>query len=180
MDFKLQKLEATIIIQERNMSLDSLKVGRLSTDVYHSGLEHFPIPTVDFVLVKGTKFLLIKRNEGAFNGDWFVAGGRQNRGETQLNALLRIAKRELGLTETDVKRIKFSHPQDVFNPTSTNSDGELPAWHSIWHFHVIEVNPAFVPVLDSTSNGFRWVENLDGISVPAPVRKALKEANLVD
>ncbi len=161
------------------MSLEALKGGRLSKEVYISGLQNFPIPTVDFVIVKGTKFLLIERNEGAFEGYWFVAGGRQNRGETQLNALLRIAKRELNLTSEDVLDIKFNHCQDVFNPASVNSEGELPAWHSIWHFHVIEVNSEFNPVLDSTSSRYLWVDNLKDISVPTPVREALKRSHLI-
>lgn len=161
------------------MSLDTLKVGRLPTDIYHTGLKNFPIGTVDFVLVKGIKFLLIERTEGAFKNEWFVAGGRQNRGETQHDALFRIAERELGAKKEHILDIRFSHNQDVFNPGSTNSEGGLPAWHSVWHFHLVVVAPDFVPKLDSTSSGFRWVENLDGITVSAPVREALQKAHLI-
>ena len=161
------------------MTLHTLKIQRPDGDTYISNLEHFPISTVDFVLTKGKKFLLIKRNEGAFSGEWFVAGGRQERGETQIEALKHIAQREVGLHENDILVVTFSHFQDVFNPASITSGGPLPEWHSIWHFYTIEVPETFEPILDSTSDEFRWVEDLSDITVPEPVLYALTSASII-
>jgi hypothetical protein len=43
----------------------------------------------------------------------------------------------------------------------------------------VEVNDAFQPKLDGTSNKYHWVNSLDGISVPYPVQEALTRAKLV-
>lgn len=159
--------------------LNELQNGKLDWDVYTSGLEHFPIATVDFVLKKGNSFLLIKRDGGAYSGDWFVAGGRQFRGETKNEALLRIAQRELGVREQDIREIIFSHTQDVFNHASTTPAGDLPAWHSIMQFHIVKVNEDFDPVLDDTSSDCMWISTIDTLPVPEPVKRALYLSGLI-
>ena len=141
-------------------------------------MENFPIPTTDFVLRRKEELLLIKRNEGAYAGEWFVLGGRQNRGEKMLDAVRRVADREVGLKPKDVEAILFSHCQDVFNPASTNSDGELPAWHSIWHFYLIEVSDSFEPQLDTTSSECMWFRVDDLPAIPDVVAEALMKAGL--
>jgi ADP-ribose pyrophosphatase YjhB (NUDIX family) len=158
---------------------ETLKTGRLAMSIYITGLQSFPIPTIDFVVKKGKKFLLIQRNEGAFCGTWFVAGGRQNRGEETLEGVLRVAQRELGLRAEEILDVRFSHTQDVHNPASETPAGNLPEWHSIWQFHVIEVNDSFGPKLDSTSNTSIWTETLEGLDVPEPVERALRKAGMI-
>jgi len=163
------------------MALTDLKVGRLSFIDYRMGLKNFPIPTIDFVVIKNHEFLLIKRKEGAYAGQWFVPGGRQERGEKMLDALGRIASREIGLKPEDVISRQFSHCQDVFNHESANSEGGLPAWHSIWHFFKVEVFHSFEPMLDSTSSEYRWftLGTLPEVSVPQVVLDALIEATVI-
>lgn len=161
------------------MKLKQLLTGRLDRETYLTGLNNFPIPTVDFVVVRGDKFLLIKRNEGAFLNEWFVAGGRQNRGETQEEALLRIASRELGLKQNDIINFSFTGCQDVFNPESPTSEGGVPDWHSIWHFYLINVVDTFEPTLDATSDTYIWVKDLSDTTVSEPVSRALKMAKLI-
>jgi len=158
-------------------SLKGLEVGKLSYDLYLVGLESFVICTVDFVLKKGNQFFLIKRNEGAFADEWFVAGGRQNRGENEVEALYRIAKRELGVNENDIISATFSHCQDVFNGAGKNVEGPLPAWHSKWHFYVVEVASDFEPRLDTTSSEGIWFTQPP--PVPEPVHFALKKAKII-
>lgn len=161
------------------MFLENLKTGKLPREVYLTGLESFVISTVDFVLKRGKEFFLIQRGEGAFTGEWFVAGGRQNRGEEEQDALLRVAKRELGVTSDDIVYTTFSHCQDVCNPSGQNSEGPLPAWHSKWHFYVIEVEEGFEPTLDMTSSTGKWFTRLPTEGVPEPVGRALRKAKLV-
>lgn len=157
--------------------LNDLAFGKLPRDIYITGLENFIISTVDFVLKRGNQFFLIRRNEGAFAGEWFVAGGRQNRGESEYVALLRIAKRELGVDVTDIVSATFTHCQDVYNPAGENNEGPIPAWHSKWHFYVIEVRAGFKPNLDETSSIGQWFTTQPPI--PNPVYLALLTAKLI-
>ncbi|MFA5132115.1 MAG: NUDIX hydrolase [Candidatus Paceibacterota bacterium] len=161
------------------MCFKGLVTGRLPREVYISGLENFIISTVDFVLRRGLQFFLIKRKGGAFSGEWFVAGGRQNRGEEELTALHRIAKRELGVNEKDVVTVRFSHCQDVCNPASKNDEGSLPEWHSKWHFYVVEVTPDFKLKLDETSSEGQWFTELPVEGVPEPVIRALRKSGMI-
>ncbi len=158
-------------------SLASLKKAnpKLGTSTYHAGLRNLPIPTVDFIVQRDDgKILLIKRNEGAYAGEWFVIGGRQFIGETVTEALHRIAEREVGLV--DFTSFQFSHRQDTYNPVSTTANGPLPPWHSIWQFHVIRCDQTFKPKLDSTSSDYRWYSMFDLPDVPEPVKEALTKA----
>jgi hypothetical protein len=90
-----------------------------------------------------------------------------------------IAKRELGLSEKNIINTKFIFCQDVFNPSNMTSGGVIHDWHSIWQFHCIEVDNAFEPILDSTSDEYRWVRSLKDVTVPEPVRLALEAAKLI-
>ena len=151
--------------------------GKLDRDIYLMMMLNMPVPTVDFIVRKyfadgSRKFLLIKRNEGAYADEWFVAGGRQFRGESQFQALYRIAKEEIGLAKEQIVNCVFSHCQDTFNPGGDTAGGVLPDWHSIWHFYVIDVVPDFEPVLDSTSRDFQWFDNSE-TNFCKPVTEAL-------
>lgn len=162
-------------------NISKLSVKRLKFSDYVMALSLLPIVTVDFALRKqfadgSCKLLLVRRNEGAYAGEWFVAGGRQHRGESQINALYRIAQAELGLEKQDVLNLQFSHCQDVYNPESENEEGMLPSWHSVWHFYVIDVLPDFIPRLDSTSSDCMWFGIHELPECSEPVKNALGKA----
>jgi len=154
--------------------LESLKVDRLSPEIYLAGLKSLPILTVDFVLQRPDgKILLAIRNEGAYVGEWFCFGGRLERGESDTEALLRVASREVGLTRFEYIKTTFVCFQHVYNPPGRNVDGPLPAYHSVWHFYVIQVRQNFEPRLDKTSETSDWFNPMFPMKLPEPVYKAL-------
>lgn len=57
-----------------------------------------PTPGVGAVIVEDGRLLLICRGRGAYLGHWAVPGGRQRRGETMREAVVREVREETGLT----------------------------------------------------------------------------------
>ena len=59
--------------------------------------EAHPTPGVGAVIVEDGRLLLIRRGRGAYRGYWAVPGGRQRRGETMRDAVIREVREETGL-----------------------------------------------------------------------------------
>jgi len=57
-----------------------------------------PVLTVDGIILKGSKILLVKRAIKPFSGYWVIPGGHVEYGERVEEALKREMKEELGLT----------------------------------------------------------------------------------
>jgi acetyl-CoA carboxylase carboxyl transferase subunit beta len=57
-----------------------------------------PTPGVGAVIIEDGRMLLIRRGRGAYLGHWAVPGGRQRRGETMREAVVREVHEETGLT----------------------------------------------------------------------------------
>jgi len=60
--------------------------------------EIHPTPGVGAVIVEDGRLLLIRRGRGAYLDHWAVPGGRQRRGETMREAVVREVHEETGLT----------------------------------------------------------------------------------
>lgn len=56
-----------------------------------------PIPTIDAIIEKDRKIVLVKRNKQPFKGLWAIPGGHVDYGETVENATIREAEEETGL-----------------------------------------------------------------------------------
>ena len=60
--------------------------------------EAHPTPGVGAVVIEDGRLLLIRRGRGAYQDHWAVPGGRQRRGETMRDAVVREVREETGLT----------------------------------------------------------------------------------
>ncbi len=58
----------------------------------------YPVLTVDGIILKGSKILLVRRAITPFSGCWVIPGGHVEYGERVEEALKREMKEELGLT----------------------------------------------------------------------------------
>ncbi len=56
-----------------------------------------PKPTVDIVILDGTRIVLVKRGREPFKGKWVFPGGFIDHGETAEHAAVREAKEETGM-----------------------------------------------------------------------------------
>lgn len=66
-------------------------------EVWSDIVEHVPIPSVDLLVVSDDGMLLAKRQNEPVKGEWFVPGGRIQKGESLEEAVYRVAREELGV-----------------------------------------------------------------------------------
>ncbi len=155
-----KKLQALMFANDEKLA--QMDKGHLNAEVYRTILANTVIPTDDFILIrhndvlKRYEYLLITRVGGMWSDVRWIFGGRQRIGERSKDALYRLAKREAGLRPEQIKQIEFSHQQDVFNPSSENEEGPLPAAHTRMHVWKMLVPPGFEPILDKTSKDPKW------------------------
>ncbi|MGB4812502.1 MAG: GDP-mannose mannosyl hydrolase [Methylophilaceae bacterium] len=69
----------------------------LNYNTFLKVVESTPLVSVDLLLMRGNEVLLGLRNNRPARSFWFVPGGRILKNETIVNALQRIADKELGL-----------------------------------------------------------------------------------
>ena len=79
-----------------------------------------PILCVDVVLRRNQQYLLVQRAEEPLKGEWWVVGGRVERGECILAAAQRKVYEEVGLTEVDNYRVIGMH-ENAFEDRHTVS-----------------------------------------------------------
>ena len=147
------------------------KAGWLPDDAYRIVLKYVPIPTVDFVIVRGVddrqEFLLGKRVEQPYKGSWFTLGGRIPKGERMDAAVRRHLKRELGIVNAPSQ---FIGCQDVWNPPRMGVRS-----HSIWHIYLVELQECAEVKPNHENAKVKWFRSINP-RWPLPVRQALTRA----
>ncbi|TKX73484.1 NUDIX domain-containing protein [Halorubrum sp. GN11_10-6_MGM] len=73
------------------------RVEWIPDEVWSDIVEHVPIPSVDLLVVADDGLLLAKRQNEPAKGEWFVPGGRIQKGESLEAAVHRVAREELGV-----------------------------------------------------------------------------------
>lgn len=131
-------------------------------------------PTADFVCAREkdgvTEFLLTRRTEKPWQGDWFVPGGRIRPGEHPQVACARNCKRELGF-DPRVESMKFVDWFPLLNPE--DQYGGEPYFTQMTVFKIfLTAEESERVVLDRTANEFRWFRANEPF-LPAPVREIL-------
>jgi len=131
------------------------------------------IPTTDFILtcVHGGKklFMLVRRSEGSWKGQYFVPGGRMAPYSLPDESVRENCQRELGFAP---EKAKFIGHLNVLNPERTK--GRKP-WFSLWHLYTIRVSWKTRLVLNNENADVQWFEHIEP-RFPAPVIQALKMA----
>lgn len=72
-------------------------VHRVPDDVWATVVSNVPIPSVDLLVRTDDGVLLARRQNEPAKGEWFVPGGRVQKGETLHEAVQRVAREELGV-----------------------------------------------------------------------------------
>lgn len=72
-------------------------VARLPSDVWTTVVSNVPIPSVDLVVRTNKGIILARRQNEPAKGKWFVPGGRIQKGEKRVEAVQRVAQKELGV-----------------------------------------------------------------------------------
>jgi ADP-ribose pyrophosphatase YjhB (NUDIX family) len=112
--------------------------------------------TADFIVTqynRGTKeFLLVRRGDTPWKGQFFVPGGRIRFPEVPLQACIRNVKRELGF-EPLPETIRFVGFLPVLNPEGQTGSGP---WFSTWCLHEVELPEGVEIQLDKHGQEFEW------------------------
>lgn len=98
---------------------------------------------------KTNRYLFLLRDDGRYPNTWGLVGGKVERGEGVLQALVREIKEELG---GEIKGAKI-HPVEQY----VSNNGKF-----VYNTFLIKVDEEFVPELNKEHKGFCWVplENL--------------------
>lgn len=72
-------------------------VQRVSDDIWGAVVRNVPIPSVDLIVRTNGGILLARRQNEPAKGEWFVPGGRVQKGEKLTDTVMRVAKIELGV-----------------------------------------------------------------------------------
>lgn len=131
----------------------------IPAEQYKQILEVMPLLCVDVVIKStGGEYLLVKRANEPFKGQWWVVGGRVHKNETLEQAVLRKVKQEIGLTIQTLEPLGYY--EDRFEKNSIKLDSPLHA-----------VSVVFSAVIDD-----QQVLRLDGQSLEWKFFKELPRA----
>ena len=73
-------------------------VTRVPSDIWTTVVSNVPIPSVDLVVRTNQGVILARRQNEPAKGEWFVPGGRIQKGEKRVEAVQRVAQKELGVS----------------------------------------------------------------------------------
>lgn len=118
-----------------------------------------PLVSIDLLLFRGDEVLLGLRNNRPAKGFWFVPGGRILKNETIHQAILRIAEKELGLSnlikDGQLKVTFLGTYEHFYNDCFAGDNGV--STHYVVIAHKIEINDTIVtPIADNQHSELKW------------------------
>lgn len=128
------------------------RIGHIENGAWKTIVRNMPIPSVDLLIKCPTGFLLGKRTNKPAKDEWFIPGGRIQKGEPLEEAVHRIAEEELG-TEVSIDRSLgvYDHFYD------TSDVPESGGKHYIAHAYLVLTSECTVTTDDQHSK-FRVFE----------------------
>lgn len=126
----------------------------IPSEKYQEILSCMPIACIDFLVVYEWRFLLWKRSNIPYKGEWFVPGGRILKGETQNSAFARKLFEETGIRNQDIAKYFLLWIYDtqfignVFDPA-------MPT-HTINITYAIELAQSVKIIPDVQNEWFQW------------------------
>ncbi len=124
--------------------------------IYKAIIQSMPILCVDIVLHAPTKgYLLVKRRNEPLKGEFWVVGGRVQKGETALEAAFRKVKEELGISLTKMRMLGVY--EDFFDKNSMDLD---TLYHTVSLVFHAEIGNFSEIKLDDQSSEWKFFEKL--------------------
>jgi ADP-ribose pyrophosphatase YjhB (NUDIX family) len=134
----------------------------IEDELYKQILERMPIVCVDMLVLNDArdKYLLVKRDREPMKGEWWLPGGRLIRDESPIDAVTRIAEREVGLG------VKLLNPlPQISSYRFPTSPYDSVGVHSVNLGFLVQAAPnaEHLTFIDHTSTSFKW----DRLAYPA-------------
>mgnify|MGYP001608328083 FL=1 len=131
---------------------------KIPEKIYEQVLEHTVISAVDAIIYHQGKVLLSLRKQEPCKGQWWIPGGRQYKGETGEEAVVRKVKEELGL-DVDVKKLvgiyDVSFDKTAFQNVKTGI-------HYVARVYLVQSKEGMSTIqLYPTQTQFRWIEKIE-------------------
>jgi colanic acid biosynthesis protein WcaH len=128
----------------------------LDTQTFKRVIENAPLVSIDLCLICNGQILLCKRRNEPLKGSWFTPGGRIHKNETWQDALLRIAKVELGLADKWVESFSLMGVWDHFYNNSALDQNTSTHYVNLPHYAEFKFAPQIT--LDDQHGEFHWFD----------------------
>lgn len=144
--------------------------GKLPTDRYRQGMEDSPIVTVDVLFLDADKkrILLGLRENAPYKGEYYSFGSRMYKNEDFIQAAIRIAKEEIGvsLTSPDLTYV------GAINEINDTSIFEGVNYHAVDIYFYCVIDSESI-VLDQQHSDTKWFD-LNDESIHPNVRTRIE------
>ena len=149
---------------------------RIPDSIYGQILENTVVSAVDAIIHQDEKVLVALRKQEPCKGQWWIPGGRQEKGETGEEAIVREVREETGL---DVKVERFVGVYDaIFDKTAFPN--VKTGVHYVARVYLVTPQDGAQNVrLDSTQRNFRWIDKIED-DLNDYVRVALKQSGVFE
>lgn len=128
----------------------------LDAKTFKSIIESTPLVSIDLCLICNGQILFGKRNNEPLRGRWFTPGGRIHKNETWQDALLRIARLELGLRDIALEDLILMGIWDHFYKNSAFDQNISTHYVNLPHYSEVESKPQII--LDDQHSEFKWFD----------------------
>lgn len=147
--------------------------GHIPQEEWEIIVENVPIVSVDLVVQDGNSVVLGKRTNEPAKGEWWVPGGRVRKHEQLMEAVHRIAEKELGIPVTIERQLGvYQHFYDIADVTDANGKHYVPVCYLVVPEHT-NISP------DDQHSEFKWFSQpFDEIHLNPYVETYLDDAGI--
>ena len=128
----------------------------LDSRTFKTAIENVPLVSIDLCLVSDGELFMGKRINEPLKGEWFTPGGRIQKNETWQDALLRIAKVELGFSSIVVEDFLLMGMWDHFYHNSAIDQNTSTHYVNLPHYAEFISKPKII--LDYQHSAFKWFD----------------------
>jgi colanic acid biosynthesis protein WcaH len=136
-------------------------------------VENVPIVSVDLVVQDGNSVVLGKRTNEPAKGEWWVPGGRVRKHEQLMEAVHRIAEKELGISVTIERQLGvYQHFYDIADVPNADGKHYVPVCYLVVPDHT-NISP------DDQHSEFKWFSQpFEGMNLNPYVDTYLDDAGI--
>ena len=130
--------------------------GFIPEETYREIITLIPLLCVDIVICDSSgKYLLVQRSNEPYSKEWWVVGGRVEKGEKLTEAAVRKVKEETGLTVHSL--IPVGYYEDFYSQNAFGTDG---LYHTMSVVFTAEVDTFSDIRLDEQSSDWKQADRL--------------------